>query len=225
MSNPPPVRQSRRPLNLASRPPGQPQPPDTAARDAGYRRVAGVDEAGRGPWAGPVVAAAVVLRRETLPVRIDDSKRLTRLQRARAYDVILEHADVGVGVVCADEIDRRNILQATFLAMRAAVTDLSVVPDLVIVDGHLAPPIEPPCWPVVNGDRLSYRVACASIIAKELRDRLMEFYHQLAPAYEFHLHKGYGTPQHALLLRRHGPSIFHRRTFHPVADALVDGPA
>jgi ribonuclease HII len=108
--------------------------------------------------------------------------------------------------------------------MRAAVTDLAAPPDLVIVDGHLAPPlVTPPCWPIVNGDRLSYRVACASIIAKELRDRLMEFYHDLAPAYAFHRHKGYGTSQHAVLLRRHGPSIFHRRTFRPVAEALQDG--
>jgi ribonuclease HII len=184
-----------------------------------------VDEAGRGPWAGPVVAAAVVLLRPKLSVRIDDSKRLTRLQRARAFDAILDHADVGIGVVCAEEIDRRNILQATFLAMRAAVADLGASPDLVIVDGHLAPPVEPPCWPIVGGDRLSYRIACASIIAKEFRDRLMEFYHQLAPAYAFHLHKGYGTSQHALLLRQHGPSIFHRRTFQPVAEAARDGAA
>jgi ribonuclease HII len=206
-----------------SQPAARPQPPDVAARAAGFRRVAGVDEAGRGPWAGPVVAAAVVLHRPRLSVRIDDSKRLTRLQRARAYDAILQHADVGVGVVCADEIDRRNILQATLLAMRAAVCDLAAAPDLVIVDGHIAPPLEPPCWPVVNGDQLSYRVACASIIAKELRDRLMEFYHHLAPAYAFHLHKGYGTAQHAALLRRHGPSIFHRRSFQPVLEAMRDG--
>src|SRR3989338_1144130 len=99
-------------------------PPDEAARDAGFRRVAGVDEAGRGPWAGPVVAAAVVLHRARLSVRIDDSKRLTPLQRARAFDVILRHADVGFGLACAAEIDRRNILQATLQAMRAAVLDL-----------------------------------------------------------------------------------------------------
>jgi ribonuclease HII len=182
-----------------------------------------VDEAGRGPWAGPVVAAAVVLHRERLSVRIDDSKRLSPRQRARAFDVILRHADVGIGIACAEEVDRRNILQATLLAMRAAVLDLPDPPDLTLVDGHQAPPLPGPCWLIIQGDRLSYAIACASIIAKEFRDRLMMFYHGLEPRYAFHLHKGYGTALHAARLRAHGPSLFHRRTFRPVLDALTQG--
>lgn len=182
-----------------------------------------MDEAGRGPWAGPVVAAAVVLDRERLPVRIDDSKRLSPHQRAQAFEVILRHAEIGLGIACAEEVDRRNILQATLLAMREAVLDLPHPPDVVLVDGHLAPPLAVPCWPIIQGDRLSYVIACASIIAKEFRDRLMAFYHNLEPRYAFHLHKGYGTTLHAARLRAHGPSLFHRRTFRPVLDALTQG--
>ena len=207
---------------MLKRPSDPPQPaaplrhPDADARRAGFHRIAGVDEAGRGPWAGPVVAAAVILHRARLPVHIDDSKRLTPLQRARAFDVILHHADIGFGIACAEEIDRRNILQATLLAMRHAVLDLPATPDLVLVDGHLAPPLAGPCWPIVSGDRLSYPIACASIMAKVFRDRLMAFYHRLEPRYAFHRHKGYGTPLHALRLKRHGPSLFHRHSFKPV---------
>ena len=216
-----PSNRLHRPSQPAGLPTAQTQHPDEAARDAGFRRVAGVDEAGRGPWAGPVGAAAVVLHRARLSVRIDDSKRLTPLQRARAFEVILRHAEVGFGLVCAAEIDRRNILQATLQAMRAAVLDLPEPPDVVLVDGHIAPPITGPCWPIVQGDRLSYTIACASIMAKVLRDRFMAFYHELEPRYAFHLHKGYGTLLHAVRLRRHGPSLFHRRSFAPVARRLA----
>ena len=183
-----------------------------------------MDEAGRGPWAGPVVAAAVILRTAPLPVRIDDSKRLTRRQRASAFQVILEYADVGIGIVCAEEIDRVNILQASLLAMRHAVDDLAAPADLILVDGPAVPSIAQPCWPFVGGDRLSYVIGCASIIAKEFRDRLMEFYHELAPAYAFHQHKGYGTALHARQLRQLGPSCFHRRSFRPVLEALQPPP-
>ena len=134
--------------------------------------------------------------------------------------MILEHADVGVGIVCAEEIDRVNILQASLLAMRHAVNDLGKSADLILVDGPMAPSVVVPCWPVVHGDRCSYVIGCASIIAKELRDRLMEFYHELIPAYAFHRHKGYGTALHARQLRQLGPSVFHRRSFRPVLDSL-----
>ena len=220
-----PSNRLRPPLQPAGLPTAQGQRPDEAARNAGFRRVAGVDEAGRGPWAGPVVAAAVVLHRRRLSVRIDDSKRLTPLQRARAFDVILRHAEVGFGLACAAEIDRRNILQATLQAMRAAILDLSEPPDVVLVDGHIAPPITSPCWPIVQGDRLSYPIACASIMAKVLRDRFMTFYHELEPRYAFHLHKGYGTALHAVRLQRYGPSLFHRRSFAPVGRCPVQGQA
>jgi ribonuclease HII len=179
-------------------------------------RIAGVDEAGRGPWAGPVVAAAVILHERRLPVRIDDSKRLTSRQRERAFHVILERAEVGFGIICAQEIDRRNILRATLLAMAEAVADLPAPPDLVFVDGHVAPPIAVPCWPILHGDQRVYIISCASIMAKVLRDRLMTFYHELEPHYEFHRHKGYGTALHARRLSEHGPCILHRRSFRPV---------
>ena len=192
------------------------RPPEQRAREAGFRRLAGVDEAGRGPWAGPVVAAAVILRTPKLSVRIDDSKRLTPAQRERAFDVILRHADVGVGVVCADTIDQRNILSATFLAMQHAVQDLAAPPELVLVDGSLAPPLDMPCWAIVHGDARSYPIACASIIAKVTRDRLMAFYHRLLPQYAFDRHKGYGTAHHQQALEQHGPSVLHRLTFRPV---------
>ncbi len=180
-----------------------------------------MDEAGCGPWAGPVVAAAVILRTPSLPVRIDDSKRLTSAQRARAFQVILEHAEVGFGIVCAQEIDRENILRAAHAAMEQAVLELPRTPDLILVDGRF--PLTPPhpCWPIVRGDQRSYVIGCASIMAKVLRDGLMEFYHRLAPRYAFNRHKGYGTALHSERLRALGPSLFHRRSFRPVADAIL----
>ena len=180
-----------------------------------------MDEAGRGPWAGPVVAAAVILHRRRLAVPIDDSKRLTGRQRARAFDVIARHADVGFGIVCAQAIDRHNILRATLLAMQEAVADLSRPPDLVLVDGPLAPPVPQRCWPIIHGDRRSYVISCASIMAKVLRDRLMEFYHDLYPAYAFHRHKGYGTALHAQRLGQWGPSVLHRHSFRPIKNCVM----
>ena len=191
-------------------------PPDRLARLRGFSRIAGVDEAGRGPWAGPVVAAAVVLSATPLRVRVGDSKRLTGLQRERAFEAIMASADVGIGIVPAPVIDRDNILQAALAAMRRAVADLRVAPDLVMVDGPLAPPVTMPCWPVVRGDQLSRAIGCASIVAKVLRDALMTFYDELYPAYGFHQHKGYGTSLHAKRLALHGPSPLHRRSFQPV---------
>jgi ribonuclease HII len=168
-----------------------------------------------------VVAAAVILRTSSLQVRIDDSKRLTSRQRTRAFDAILDHADVGWGLADAGTIDRLNILQATFIAMQQAIRNLAAPIDLVLVDGPLAPRLEIPCWPVVRGDQRSLVIACASIMAKVLRDRLMEFYDDLAPDYGFRRHKGYGTRTHAQRLQVLGPSIFHRRSFRPVRDLLV----
>lgn len=167
-----------------------------------------------------MVASAVVLRRFPLPVRIDDSKRLTAGQRARAFQVILAHADVGFGIVCAHDIDRLNILQATLLAMRQAVEELARAPALVVVDGAQAPVWKFPCCPLVRGDARNYAVACASIMAKVLRDRLMAFYDGLAPRYGFKRHKGYGTALHARRLSALGPSVFHRRSFRPVFEQL-----
>ncbi|MBI4343376.1 MAG: ribonuclease HII [Candidatus Omnitrophica bacterium] len=200
-------------------PADDPRSPDRAARAEGFRRLAGVDEAGRGPWAGPVVASAVVLvNPEPLPVRIDDSKRLTPGQRERAAGIILARAEVGVGILSADEIDSHDILRASLLAMRRAVEALPNAPDLVLVDGAIAPRLGVPCRAIIAGDRRSYAIACASIIAKVVRDELMVFYHTLYPQYAFARHKGYGTALHLAQLRRWGPSPLHRLSFRPVAE-------
>ena len=192
-------------------------PPASGARDV--RLVAGVDEAGRGPWAGPVVAAAVVLRGSRLPVRIDDSKRLSPRQRLTAYHAIRSSAFTGVGIIPASIIDRDNIRQATLRAMAIAVSRLPCEPDLILIDGLDAPTLPQPCWTIVDGDHISYQIACASIIAKVTRDRLMDFYHRVLPDYGFDRHKGYGTALHAARLREHGPSVLHRLSFRPVREA------
>lgn len=206
----------------AGPPPTDPPPrtPEQLASAEGFRRIAGVDEAGRGPWAGPVVAAAVILRDTRFAVRIDDCKRLTPRQRAAASCAILARAQVGIGIVSADDIDRRNVLQATLQAMAAAIQDLSTAPDLVLVDGPVAPPLTIPCRALVRGDQRSRLIACASIVAKTVRDGLMAFYDELYPTYGFSRHKGYGTRLHARMLAALGPSPLHRRTFSPVAALL-----
>jgi ribonuclease HII len=195
---------------------------ERAARLCGYRRIAGIDEAGRGPLAGPVVAAAVVL-----PVRcrlsgIDDSKQLSEGERARLYAAILEHA-VGMGIGSADvgEIDRLNILEATKLAMRRAIDQLAPPPDYLLIDAVTLPGIGIPERPIIKGDSLSRSIAAASIIAKVTRDRLMAEYHDMFPEYDFLSHKGYGTREHLQRLARHGPCSIHRRTFTPVHEAIL----
>jgi len=165
-----------------------------------------------------VVAAAVILpARLALRVRIDDSKRLTALQRREAFPAILRHAAVGIGIVPSGAIDRENVLEASLCAMAEAVAELAPQPELVLVDGNRAPRISVPCWPIVGGDRNSLTIACASIVAKVIRDSLMTFYHNLFPAYRFDHHKGYGTALHFRMLMRHGPSVLHRFSFAPVS--------
>lgn len=195
---------------------------ERAARLCGYRRIAGIDEAGRGPLAGPVVAAAVVL-----PVRcrlsgIDDSKQLSEGERARLYAAILEHAvGMGIGSADVDEIDRLNILEATKLAMRRAIDQLAPPPDYLLIDAVTLPGIGIPERPIIKGDSLSLSIAAASIIAKVTRDRLMAEYHEMFPEYDFLSHKGYGTREHLQRLARHGPCSIHRRTFTPVHEAIL----
>ncbi len=149
-------------------------------------------------------------------MRIDDSKRLTPRQRERAYHVIRDSADVGVGIVCAESIDRLNILRATLLAMRCAIADLPHPPELALIDGSHTPDAPVPCRAVIGGDHSCYSISCASIIAKVLRDGLMAFYDRLYPGYALHEHKGYGTPTHAKWLRELGPCFLHRLTYEPV---------
>ncbi|MFO7650199.1 MAG: ribonuclease HII [bacterium] len=180
--------------------------------------VCGLDEVGRGALAGPVVAGAVVLPRDCDIPGADDSKKLTARTRERLADAIRRRAvAVSLGAANHRAVDRFDIRQATFLAMRRAVTGLGIVPDLVIADGWPVPGLDLPCEGVVRGDSLSLTIACASIIAKVFRDELMRRFEQTFPGYGFARNKGYGTAEHLGALRRLGPSPIHRMTFRPVA--------
>lgn len=186
--------------------------------------IAGIDEAGRGPWAGPVVAAAVVLDLAAPAVPgIDDSKKLTESQRERLFDTITSCAiSYGVGVASAEEIDRINIRQATHLAMSRALEALTLSgppPVAALVDGNDPPAFTVPTRALVDGDALSLSIAAASILAKVTRDRMMATLDAEHPGYGFARHKGYGTAQHAEALLRLGPCPIHRMTFAPVASA------
>jgi ribonuclease HII len=182
--------------------------------------VAGVDEAGRGPLAGPVVAAAVILDPEAIPDGINDSKVLDEETREILYVRIRATAMVGVGIADVTRIDRDNILGATLWAMAQAVAALSVVPKLVAVDGNRAPQLDCPSRTVVKGDARCLSIAAASIIAKVTRDRLMVSLGTKLPGYGFERHKGYGTPEHHDAIRRLGVTPHHRRSFRAVQLAL-----
>lgn len=183
----------------------------------GYKLIAGVDEAGRGPLAGPVVSAAVILKSASFKNRIDDSKILSAKQRESAYHEIREKAFVGVGIVDEKLIDKVNILQATRLSMKLAVSFLQVSPEFVLVDGNSPIDISMPFENIIGADAKSLSVASASIIAKVTRDRIMAVYHKLWPEYGFSRHKGYGTKEHIDVLRKIGPSPIHRVTFKYVS--------
>lgn len=176
--------------------------------------ICGVDEAGRGPLAGPVYAAAVILPRDLVIEGLNDSKKLTEKRREALYDVIVEQA-VAYGIGSADEreIDDINILQATFLAMRRAIAQLSVRPDLALIDGNRESDFGVPAETVVGGDGRSANIAAASILAKVTRDRVMLEYAQKYPQYGFDVHKGYGTKRHYEALREFGPCPIHRQSF------------
>lgn len=179
--------------------------------------VVGVDEAGRGPLAGPVVAAAVILSRASCPPGIDDSKRLCEAAREGLYARIRAEAAVGVGMAEVEEIDRINIFQATMLAMTRAVEALGLEPAVVLVDGNHLPKWRYPARAVIGGDALCMSIAAASIIAKVTRDRMMRDYDATFPGYGWGRNKGYGTPDHRAALIRLGPTPLHRRSFAPVA--------
>jgi len=193
---------------------------ERAALREGHAIVAGVDEAGRGPLAGPVVAAAVVLDPKRLPQGAADSKTLTPERREALYEIILATARVGVGVVDVATIDSVNILNATFLAMRQAVERLDRPPDLAIVDGNRAPALACRVRTLVDGDALCLSIAAASIVAKVTRDRLMVALDAECPGYGFAAHKGYATPEHLAALKALGASPHHRVSFAPVAQCL-----
>jgi len=180
----------------------------------GYKHIAGVDEAGRGPLAGPVVSAAVILKDCNFQNRIDDSKLLSPPQREKAFAEIKEKALVSIGIVNEKIIDRINILEATRLSMKKALSFLRPQPDFVIIDGNFSlDKIDMPSESIVGGDAKSLSIACASIVAKVTRDRIMVIYHNLWPEYEFSRHKGYGTRRHMEILRKIGPSPIQRLSF------------
>jgi ribonuclease HII len=183
--------------------------------------VAGVDEAGRGPLAGPVVAAAVILPERGVPRGIDDSKKLTAQARADLFARLTRVALFGIGVATVEEIDRLNIYWATMLAMTRAVEALGVAPGMVLIDGNAKPRWDHPCTTIVGGDALCLSIAAASIIAKHHRDQLMIEADALHPGYGWASNKGYGCPQHREALGRLGPTPLHRRSFAPVAQALL----
>lgn len=194
--------------------------PDRWALAQGYRLVAGVDEVGIGPMAGPVVAAAVVFDVETPLLLVDDSKALNPELRAAAYEEVRARAlDWAVGVVEPDLVDRINVLCAAHLAMRRALEGLSVLPDFALIDGLPPRGITHPHRAFVDGDALSPRIGAASIIAKVTRDRIMERMDLLYPGYGFAAHKGYCTPQHRRAVERLGPSPIHRRSYVTVERA------
>lgn len=185
------------------------------AKALGFQLIAGIDEAGRGPLAGPVVAAACIIADHLYIPAINDSKKLSEKQRDQIYLDYINHPDIdyGVGIVDHVEIDELNILQATFLAMRRAVEQLPKVPDLLLVDGNQSPKISIKTWPIVKGDALSQSIAMASIIAKVTRDKMMNELDHLYPQYGFAKHKGYPTAYHKEMIAKHGLSSVHRKTF------------
>jgi ribonuclease HII len=198
---------------------------EDAARTEGFRLVCGVDEAGRGPWAGPVVAGAVILDPLSLPAELaaglDDSKKLKRAARAALLAALKPVARIGVGVASVEEIDTHNILSATLLAMGRAVTDLGApVPDMALVDGNRPPELGCAVRTVVKGDGLSLSIAAASIVAKETRDAMMAELDRVHPGYGWARNAGYGTVEHKNALSRLGVTAAHRKSFAPIRKML-----
>ena len=184
------------------------------AHQRGYKLIAGIDEAGRGPLAGPVVAAAVILSPDYENSEINDSKQLSARKRERLYEIIKQDAlSIGLGVAEASIVDAVNVLQATLIAMKEAIANLSITPDYLLIDGTHRIFLSIPQETIVKGDSLSLSVASASIIAKVSRDRIMEIYHRQFPQYNFLKNKGYGTREHREAIKKYGQCKIHRRSF------------
>ena len=202
--------------------------PDFSREEAllsrGLSRIAGVDEVGRGPLAGPVVACAVILDPDRIPPGLNDSKRMTRRARERAAEAIRDSAEVALGVASVEEIEQINILAATHLAMTRALANLRVAPDHALIDGRQLPKgLSMPASGVVGGDGLSLSIAAASIVAKVWRDGLMVALAQQHPGYGWETNMGYGSKSHMAALQRLGPSPHHRRSFAPIHKLLWQG--
>ncbi|OGP87710.1 MAG: ribonuclease HII [Deltaproteobacteria bacterium RBG_16_48_10] len=187
----------------------------------GYCQIAGVDEVGRGPLAGPVVAAAVILPPMGIGPKLFDSKQISSKKREDLYPIILSEAlGVGIGIIGPEEIDRLNIFQATLEAMALAIQNLPISPDFLLIDGPQGPRLPIPQRPIPKGDQLSNSIAAASIVAKVTRDRMMEAYHPHFPQYNFAKHKGYGTKEHRQAIERFGVCELHRKTFRGVKEYI-----
>ena len=195
---------------------------ETAYHETGHLLVAGVDEAGRGPWAGPVVAAAVILDPCNIPDGLNDSKKLNEARRDHLFDQIQSSSELAIGIVEAEEIDQINILQATMKAMSVAISGLPRPPGVALIDGNRAPVLSCPSQTIKKGDALSVSIAAASIIAKVTRDRMMKNIDKQFPDYGFARHKGYGTAIHSTALASLGPCPQHRRSFAPIKALLAD---
>ena len=182
--------------------------------------IAGIDEAGRGPWAGPVVSAAVVLNKKNIPSDLNDSKKISEKKRQSLYSSIYNSHFVGVGISSIEEIDNLNILQATFLSMKRALDNLHCSIDVILVDGNLDPGFDHKTECIVKGDSISFSIAAASIIAKVTRDNLMSKIHKEFPNYNWKRNKGYGTKEHRNALDMYGPCKYHRKSFSPINKML-----
>ena len=191
------------------------------AANQGFRNISGVDEAGRGPLAGPVVAAAVIFSPNIDIVDLDDSKKLSPKKREELFPEIQERATAyGVAVIGHKIIDEINILQAARLAMKQAVDQLNPIPDLLLIDGNQKIESSIDQWAIVKGDSKSLSIAAASVLAKVTRDRIMDDYHKLYPQYAFNRHKGYGTKLHRTLIQEYGPCPIHRSKFKGVSEYI-----
>ncbi len=194
---------------------------DQLIRNEGFNIIAGVDEAGRGPLAGPVVAASVILPGCVRIEGVRDSKKIQGKERERLFEEIFFNAvDIGIGIVDAAEIDRINILKATRLAMHKAITDLSKKPDIVLVDALNISSVDIKQKSIIKGDAKSASIAAASIIAKVIRDSIMKDYHRIYPQYDFVRHKGYATKIHLDRIEKYGPCPIHRKSFQKVMDLM-----
>jgi ribonuclease HII len=197
---------------------------ERAAKRNGYEIVAGIDEVGRGPWAGPVYACAAVIDTRKIARHglspLDDSKKLNAAQRETLHARLIDCAQVGIGFCSVEEIDTLNILQASLLAMKRAVAALPVQPHYALVDGNKAPDLACPCETIIEGDAKSYSIAAASIVAKVTRDRLMVELAQSFPGYGWHTNMGYGTKEHQAGLAQHGVTIHHRKSWAPILNRL-----
>ena len=194
---------------------------ESKASHQGFKNIAGIDEAGRGPLAGPVVAAAVIFPSKVNIPGLNDSKKLSANKREELFPKIQEiSVAFGLAVVDQKVIDKINILQAARLAMKQAVETLKITPGLLLIDGNQKIDSTLNQWAIVKGDSRSLSIAAASVLAKVTRDRIMDGYHKLYPQYEFNRHKGYGTKLHRNLIQEHGPCPIHRSTFKGVSEYI-----